>query len=137
MKVKQKGTNAERELVHMFNDTKLWGAIRVAGSGLTADPNPDVLAGNSSRKLAIECKAVKASSKYLYPDEVQQILDFSSRFGAEAWFGIKFNNKGWFFLRPEQLNKSKSNNMHVVTFELANTIGLKFSDLIKEELKNG
>ncbi|MEK6956133.1 MAG: Holliday junction resolvase, partial [Nanoarchaeota archaeon] len=62
---------------------------------------------------------------------------FSSRFGAEAWFGIKFNNKGWFFLRPEQLNKSKSNNMHVVTFELANTKGLKFSDLIKEEIKNG
>ena len=135
--MKRKGSAAERELVHMFNDTNVWSAVRIAGSGLTSDPNPDVLAGNNLRYLALECKAIKAASKYLYPEEVQQILDFSLRFGAEAWFGIKFNNKGWFFLKPEQLNKSKSNNLFVVTFALASEKGIKFHDLIKGATKNG
>lgn len=134
---KNKGSAAERELVHMFNDSGLWSAVRIAGSGLTKDPNPDVLAGNNLRYLAIECKAVKSTSKYLYPEEVDQILNFSRRFGAEPWFGIKFNNKGWFFLKPEQLNKSRSNNLFVITFDVANKEGLSFKDLVGEVMKDG
>ena len=130
MGAKSKGSKSERELTHMFNDTNSWAAVRIAGSGLTSDPNPDVLAGNKSRKLAIECKAIKASSKYLYPKEVQQILDFSSRFGAEAWFAIKFDRKPWLFLKPEQLNKTKSSNSSI-NLRLAEEIGLTFERLIE------
>ena len=129
---KTKGSAAERELVHMFNSTGVWSAVRIAGSGLTKDPNPDVLAGNKKRYLAIECKSTKSKSKYLYPEEVNQIVDFSRRFGAESWFGIRFNNKGWFFLKPEQLNNSKSNNLFVINFQLAISEGLKFEDLIRD-----
>ncbi|HLC86110.1 MAG TPA: Holliday junction resolvase Hjc [Candidatus Nanoarchaeia archaeon] len=135
--MKAKGSRSERELVHMFNSTGIWSAVRIAGSGLTKDPNPDVLAGNNLRYLAIECKAVKSTSKYLYPEEVDQIANFSKRFGAEAWFGIKFNNKGWFFLKPEQLNKSRSNNLFVITFDIANKEGLSFDDLLGEVIKDG
>ena len=49
MTMKAKGSRSERELVHMFNSTGIWSAVRIAGSGLTKDPNPDVLAGNNLR----------------------------------------------------------------------------------------
>jgi Holliday junction resolvase len=64
MKLKAKGSNAERELVHMFWD-KGWAAIRVAGSGSSQYPSPDVLAGNNLRKLAVECKASGELNKYI------------------------------------------------------------------------
>ena len=132
--MKAKGSRTERELTHMFNDTGLWAAIRVAGSGLTDDPNPDVLAGNNGRYLAVECKSIKGTSKYLYPEEIEQITSFASRFGAEPWIAIRFNHKGWYFLKPEQLEKTKSSNL-VINVELAEEKGLRFEDLIKGEDK--
>src|SRR3989338_8147793 len=131
MASKVKGSRTERELVHLFNQTGTWSAIRVAGSGLTKDPNPDVLAGNRKRYLAIECKSIKGLSKYLYPEEIEQIIDFATKFGAEAWFAIRFNHKGWYFLKTEDLEKTKSSNL-VVNIELAEEKGLKFEDIIKE-----
>lgn len=130
---KGKGCRTERELVHLFNNTGNWMAIRVAGSGLTSDPNPDVLAGNKTRKLAIECKSIKGTTKYLYPEEIDQILTFSSKFGAEPWIAIRFNIKGWYFLKPEELEKTKSSNS-IITLKLAEQKGLRFNDLIKEEI---
>ncbi len=133
MKGKSKGSAAERELVHMFNDSQVWAAIRIAGSGLTSDPNPDVLSGNGKRYLAIECKSTK-DTKYLSDGDIKQILDFSSKFGAEPWFGIKFNNRGWFFLKPSDLAKSKGDS-YSVSLLLAKEKGLSFEQLIN--LKNG
>lgn len=129
--MKGKGSRTERELVHLFNETKIWAAIRVAGSGLTKDPNPDVLAGNKNRHLAIECKSIKGTSKYFYPEEISQILDFAYSFGAEPWIGIRFNHKGWYFIKPENLERTKSSNF-VLTLNLVSEKGIKFEDLIKE-----
>ena len=53
MSRKSKGINAERSLIHKFWAHN-WAAIRVAGSGSSKYPSPDVLAGNNLRKLAIE-----------------------------------------------------------------------------------
>ncbi len=135
MSSKSKGSRTERELVHLFNETGIWSAIRVAGSGLTNDPNPDVLAGTKGRCLAIECKSVKGKHKYLYPEDVEQIVDFASKFGAEAWIAIRFNAKGWYFLKPEQLEKTKNLNL-VINHNLAEERGLRFGDLIKAGEKN-
>jgi len=130
-----KGSRTERELTHMFNDTGKWCAIRVAGSGLTSDPNPDVLAGNKNRHLAIECKSIKGTSKYLYPEEIQQIKEFAYKFGAEPWIAIRFNNKGWYFLKPDQLEKTKSSNS-VINLKLAEEKGLRFEEITKEVNEN-
>ena len=132
---KVKGSRTERELVHLFNNTGLWAAIRIAGSGLTKDPNPDVLAGNKQRYLAIECKSLKSNIKYLYPEEITQIIDFSSKFGAEPWIGIRFNNQGWYFIKPEHLEKTKS-EYYSVSLLLAKEKGLSFKDLIKMQYEN-
>ena len=127
---KGKGSRTERELVHLFNDTKIWAAIRIAGSGLTKDSNPDVLAGTKGRSLAIECKSLKRTIKYLTEEDVNQILEFSDRFGAEPWFGIRFNHQGWYFIKPEHLEKTKGNN-YSVSLLLVKEKGLSFEQLIK------
>ncbi len=132
MSGKSKGSKSERELTHMFNNTGTWAAIRIAGSGLTADPNPDVLAGNKKRHIAIECKSLKGNNQYLYEEDVKQLLDFSNKFGAEAWFGIRFNNKGWFFLKYEDLVLTKNNKSYAVSLLLAKSKGLNFEQLINQ-----
>jgi len=127
--MKSKGSRAERELVHMFNNTNKWAAIRIAGSGLTSDPNPDVLVGNGKRYLAVECKSTK-DTKYLVDTDIKQITEFSEKFGAEPWFGIKFNNQGWFFIKPNELVKSKGDS-YVISLLIAKEKGLSFEKLIK------
>lgn len=128
MGTKRKGTRAERELAHMFWDTG-WASIRVAGSGSMPVPSPDILAGNGKRALAIECKSIKKTSKYLHKDEIEQLKEFSSRFGAEAWLGVRFDNIGWFFLDLEKLGKTKKGNYNI-PLDLAKKEGLKFDELI-------
>ena len=71
---KAKGTKGERELVKMFNEAG-WAAIRIAGSGSSQYPSPDLLAGNAIRRLAIECKVTKENKKYFQKSEIEQ-LDF-------------------------------------------------------------
>ena len=63
MSFKSKGINGERELVHMFWN-RGWACLRIAGSGSSKYPSPDILAGNKLRKLAIECKITKDQKKY-------------------------------------------------------------------------
>ena len=114
----------------MFNDTNSWAAVRIAGSGLTSDPNPDVLAGNGKRHIAVECKSLKGEYQYLYEDDIKQLKYFSLKFGAEPWFGIRFNNKGWFFLKFEDLVLTKNNKSYAISLLLAKEKGLSFEQLI-------
>jgi Holliday junction resolvase len=126
---KKKGINAERELVHMFWG-KEWSCVRVAGSGSSSYPSPDILAGNVSRRLAIECKVTRGSKQYLARKEVSELKEFSSLFGAEPWIGVKFNNLNWFFLTLEDLQKTEGEN-YVVSIPIAKRKGLLFDELIE------
>ena len=63
MSRKSKGINAERELIHLFWKTNSWTAVRIAGSGSSKYPCPDILAANISRKIAIEAKSTKDKNK--------------------------------------------------------------------------
>ena len=127
MSRKSKGISAERELLHLFwkND---WACIRVAGSGNVSFPVPDLLAGNSVRKLAIECKTIKDNKKYFSDEDIDQITEFSKRFGAEPWLAVKFINVGWYFISLDDLEKTKNN--FVVSLGLAKNKGLSFDELI-------
>lgn len=125
---KHKGTNAERELIHMFW-SKSWAAVRVAGSGSSHYPSPDVLAGNNLRKLAIECKAVGASSRYISIEQIEDLMKFSQMFGAEPWVGFRFDRENWLFLGLEDLEKTPSS--YAANLETAKRKGLLFEELIK------
>lgn len=128
MNRKAKGSNAERELVKMFWDSG-WAAIRVAGSGSSRFPNPDVLAGNRIRRVAVECKTVHDAKKYLSEADISQIKEFSEKFGAEPWIAVRFDSQQWYFMGLEELANTKDKNF-VVSLELARHSGLLFSEFI-------
>jgi len=125
---KAKGSNAERELVKFFNEAG-WGAIRIAGSGSSRYPSPDILAGNAVRRVAIECKITKEQKKYFDYAEIEQLRTFSQKFGAESWLGIKFPGEEWHFLMLEDLEKT--GEMFAVSVESAKRKGLTFTDLLQ------
>ncbi|MBI2671353.1 Holliday junction resolvase [Candidatus Woesearchaeota archaeon] len=124
-----KGVRLERELFHMFWNTGTWIANRSAGSGSTPMPAPDLIVGNKKRKLAIECKSGK-DTRYLTKKEVDELVEFSDKFGAEPWIGIRFNNMDWFFVKPKNLGVSKGQN-YFISKDLAVKKGINFKTLIK------
>ncbi|MBS3149305.1 Holliday junction resolvase [Candidatus Woesearchaeota archaeon] len=125
---KKKGTRAERELIHLFFNTNTWIAIRVAGSGSMPIPCPDIVVGNGKRVLAIECKSLADNIKYFKEQELADLIEFSRRFGAEAWLGVRFDHVGWFFIQPNNLILSKKGTPSISLNE-AKEIGLKFEQL--------
>jgi len=125
---KAKGSRLERELVHLFHDTNLFIALRAAGSGSTPLPCPDLLVGGKGRVLAIECKAGKGR-RYIKNDQVKELLEFSSRFGAEPWIGVRFDGEEWLFLDIKDLHLSKGGN-YAVDLKLALEKGISFDELI-------
>jgi holliday junction resolvase Hjr len=134
MASKHKGTRAERELFHKFWDHG-WATLRSAGSGSTPKPNPDLIAGNADRIVAIECKSIKNDKKYFDNKEIQDLIEFSKMFGAEPWLGVRFDNHGWFFMTPEDLEKSRGGNL-ALSLKVAIQKGLKFEDLINSNKPN-
>lgn len=127
---KAKGSNAERELVKIFNEAG-WSSVRIAGSGSSKYPSPDILAGNAIRRLAIECKVTKEQKKYLQKEEIEQLKTFSQKFGAESWVGVKFVNEPWYFLMLEDLEEKGGS--WAVSVELAKRKGLTVEELIKTQ----
>ncbi|MBI4447966.1 hypothetical protein HY643_03220 [Candidatus Woesearchaeota archaeon] len=127
---KAKGSRAERELFHMFWEAK-WHTVRSAGSGSTPLPNPDLIVGNAAEKriLAIECKSLKAGKKYFSTAEINQLKYFAEGFGAEPWIAIRFDTIGWFFLKTQELPKTKGESF-AVSLGFAQKNGIKFEELI-------
>jgi holliday junction resolvase Hjr len=127
MNKKAKGSNAERDLIHKFNENS-WVAIRSAGSGSQQYPSPDILAGNNLRRVAIECKATADLKKYLTKKEVDELVLFANKFGAEAWIGVKFDRMDWYFINIEDLGKSEKS--YSIDIPTAKRKGLSFEQLL-------
>ena len=128
--MKSKGSRTERELFHMFWDSGL-AALRCAGSGSTPMPCPDLLVGDGSRVLAIECKSGKKGRRYISKEQIKELKEYATKFGAEPWVGIRYDNLDWFFLDIEDLEKSKGGN-YSVSLGLINRKGLSFNELISK-----
>ena len=129
MSRKSKGINAERELIHLFWGNG-WSACRVAGSGSSRYPSPDVIAGNNVRKLAIECKVTKDIRQYFTKKQVNELKEFGNIFGAEPWTAVKFNNVNWYFLTLEDLDPTPEG--YSVSLESAKRKGFLFEEVIKK-----
>ena len=129
MSVKQKGSKAERELLHMFWNTGKWAALRSAGSGSMKYPGPDLIVSNKLRRLAIECKSSKDKKIYLNNYDIKQLKDFCNIFGAEPWFAVRFARKDWLFLSLEDIEKTE--NGYVIDSKVAERRGLLIDELIK------
>ena len=131
MNQKAKGLNAERELIHM-----LWkngfAAVRVAGSGSSKYPSPDILAGNGHRHLAIECKITKSKNKYFTRREISDLRRFCSGFGTEGYVAVKFPKKAWYFFLLDDLHVTGPNSCSVSVDDI-DVKGLTFKQLIDVE----
>ena len=129
MNTKSKGTNAERDLLHLFWNSG-WACVRIAGSGSSKYPNPDLIASNKTRLLAIECKTSAGSKKYLKREDIKQISLFAELFSAEPWFSIKFNRGEWHFILCCDLKRTKTG--FLIDKEIIRTKGLLFEEVIKD-----
>ena len=127
MNVKAKGSNAERELIALFW-SKGWPSIRVAGSGSSRYPCPDILASNAARYLAIECKSSGELSRHLPKAQVEDLIVFAKMFGAEPWIGARFNDMKWAFFSIDDLKKSEKG--FSVSVKMVKEKGLTFEQLL-------
>ena len=130
MNAKSKGTNAERDLVHKFWERR-WACARIAGSGSSSYPSPDLVAGNGFKRLAIEVKICAKDRQYFSGKEIQELRLFSKLFGAESWVAVKFARKKWCFLMLEDLDVSGSS--FVVYPALCESKGLSFEELTSQD----
>ena len=105
---KAKGTQAERELVHRFWEEENWVCIRVAGSGSSKYPSPDILASNGVKKIVMEVKVVSSTKKYFTGQEIRDLNYFANKFAAQSWVGIRFSENQWYFLPTEELEETAS-----------------------------
>ena len=129
MSVKSKGINAERDLIHKFWSENV-PAIRVAGSGSSKYPSPDILAGTRTRKFAIEAKTTKEDKKYLTKEEVNDLKKFSDMFGAEPLVAVKFKATEWLFLPLTEIIETKK--CFLIEKTTTKKKGILFEELIKE-----
>ncbi len=109
MNVKAKGSRYERELVRKFWDAG-FGVIRAPTSGgATSRALPDIVAGNGKVYYAIEVKMKKELPIYIREEQVEEIREFSKRFGAKAFVAVKLPYKEWKFIPLESLSRNSKN----------------------------
>jgi len=87
----QKGAGFERDLVTKFWENG-WSALRVAGSGSTPHPVPDVVAVKDGKTIAIECKTTTGERLSL-KKAVEGLCEFQKVSGCLAYIGVKFNRE--------------------------------------------
>jgi Holliday junction resolvase len=105
MVYRSKGPNAERELMHLFFKAG-FSVVRIAGSGTSPLPAPDIIALKKGRIIAVECKARKAKNLAITVQQMQELLAWARRAGAEPFVGWKIPRKSWIFLKPGQLHST-------------------------------
>lgn len=106
---KTKGTYYERQLVKAFWDAG-FGVIRAPTSGgATARALPDIIAGNGEVYYAIEVKMRRKLPVYITVEQVDEIKEFSRRFGAKAFIAVKLPYKEWELIPIENLSRNGKN----------------------------
>ncbi len=108
---KRKGSSYERELLSLLHDSGFSG-VRVAGSGSSKFPSPDIVAGRSGSVFAIEVKATSSDFVYISNDQIGQLLGFASNFGCSPLIGVKFIGFGWRFFPPVKEVDKKNTCFH-------------------------
>ena len=136
--MKSKGSRFERDLI-----AELWkaglAAIRVAGSGVSTFPCPDIVAGNGRVYLAIEVKMRKDLPLYISNDEVEKLVSFAYDFGAEAYVALKLPRKKWKFFHVKMLERTEKNfkideNIYPLGLDIEEVAGKFFQERLGEKV---
>ncbi len=126
---KAKGTAGENELIHRFWANN-WVCVRVAGSGATSYPSPDLLASRGDKRIVMEVKVISDVKKYFTRTQIKDLEYFAEKFGAESWVGVRFEDDQWFFLPTSELELTKAEN-YVIDLITMKRKGFKFEEMIK------
>jgi Holliday junction resolvase len=131
MSNKSKGSNAERELVHLCTESG-WRALRVAGSGVNDDSPCDILIGKIGRRAyAIEAKSSKKTSIYISKSQINDFVLFGMTMGLIPVVAVRFNYRGWLFIDPKDLKDSGKN--WVISLKDALEKGKRFGQFFEEQ----
>jgi len=128
-----KGAQEERELAKMLMEDG-FATMRSPASGSKASyPLPDLVAGSSYRGLyyAFQVKSTKRSRVYIPRESIDQLVEFSQRFGCQPIVALKFKRtrRPWIFLRPNQLKTTPYRNYKTTIKECLKS-GMDFKTLI-------
>ncbi|PIN98295.1 MAG: hypothetical protein COT90_05060 [Candidatus Diapherotrites archaeon CG10_big_fil_rev_8_21_14_0_10_31_34] len=99
-----KGANAERELLRIIYDNG-FGCVRIAGSGATILPSPDIVALSPNKKISFECKAWNSNYLNVSITQMTELIKWGEISGTEVFVAWKIPQKGWLFLKPEDFAK--------------------------------
>jgi Holliday junction resolvase len=127
---KDKGANAERELLHMLSENG-FAVVRIAGSGMIAETSADLIAGNAFKMFMIECKTCKDKKRYLEKQQIKDLKEFARKFGFPPIIAVKFNRQGWWFIEPEKLDDVGKNL--AISLEDIKEKGMSFEQLMSKE----
>jgi Holliday junction resolvase len=128
----RKGADSERELIKQCFERN-YSVVRVAGSGKTSLPAPDVIALKKGKILAFECKAWDSNYLTLGKNQMSELVSWSERAGADMFIAWKIPKKGWIFLKPSDFKETSKN--FIITRKKAFARGQKLSVVLGEQAR--
>ncbi len=104
-KNKAKGSNAERELLFLLFD-KGFAVSRVAGSGSSTLPTPDIIATKNRITVAIECKTKSGDYLNIKESQIQELQIWEKLSGFKSFIAWRLGKDAWYFLEIKDLKKT-------------------------------
>ncbi len=129
MKNKQKGSNAERELLFALFE-KGFAVSRVAGSGSSQLPTPDVLGFKNGKAVAIECKTKKGEYLNIRREQIEELILWEKLSGLNAYIAWRIGKGNWYFVGLCGLKNTKK-AYSIKRAEILE-IGLNFQEFVKQ-----
>ena len=103
----QKGSKGENELGGLF-DERGYAWMRQAGSGTADRELPDIAVGNGNHFIVFEVKRWGYQDYgYLTKKEVDDLIYFAKKFGAEYYIAARFNREDWYFHKKDELHETE------------------------------
>ncbi len=132
--MKKKGVKFERDLIHaLWNEG--FAAVRVAGSGSSSYPSPDIIASNGKTIIAIEAKVREKLPLYISGEKLRELVMFSTLFGAKPVIALKLKKEKWRFFETEMLEETENGyKISDKTFSLGKELGEILNKFVQERL---
>jgi len=133
----KKGSNTERELSNILEDSYDYACLRAPASGGATDrARPDLVAIKGSVTFAIELKSKSGGTAYLDEHEVNELEEWATRAGATSLLGVKPDLRSfesWFFISTNELPQTDSGNyaFNQSMHDKAKSIDEQFGERIK------
>jgi len=128
MNNKTKGSNAERELLFMLYEQG-YAISRVAGSGSSTLPTPDIIAIKKNKGFAIECKTKSGEYLNIRPSQIDELEIWERLSGLKSIVAWRLGKNKWYFIHYTKMKKTKK--AYSIKRKEIQENGLDFKELLK------